>query len=350
MKKIALITVAILLAIVITWQLTSNKKKLDKRNRPAPQTGVAIPVQAYTLKSQVVQPHIHKTGSIAAFKESKVFATVSGNILQLNFNLGSAVSRGQVVAVQDHSANSLILQKEQENVTKTKADLDTYTELLRGKATTEQKVKDLTQNYSDAVNQAKQTEKQVNDASIKAPISGIISTKDAEAGVFASPGMQIATIVDIDEVKVQVNLNEDEVYKAATGQTVKITTNAYPGYQFTGKVSFISPQADAAHNYLTEIILHNTTSHPLRSGTFVNADFITDQSHPALLIPRLAVTDMENPSVYVVKDNKANLRNIKAGQEFNGWIEITGGLHEGDTVIVSGQINLKNGSLIRVSN
>src|SRR5882672_463746 len=194
-KKTIMIIAGVVIALVIAWRLASNKKELNQRSQPADTAEVSIPVKVAAVQMKAINMDLRKTGSVVAFRESKVLTTTSGTIERSSIELGQTVERGQILATLDHDAASLDLQKAESNASKLKADVQTYTELLQEKATTEQKVKDLTLQYNDALSQVNQIRKKIQDAHIKAPISGMVSTKDVEEGVFANAGMQIATLV-----------------------------------------------------------------------------------------------------------------------------------------------------------
>jgi RND family efflux transporter MFP subunit len=348
--KYIVLTALLVIAALIVFRLTSNKKKLDEKNKPAPATAVLIPVKAATAKEQLLEISMVKTGNLAPFKEAKALAKTGGTLLQVRFKLGDQVSEGQVLALTDTRSQQLELQKAETSVAKLRNDLNTYTELLQGKAATQEQVNNIRQDYSNAVNQAGQARKNLADASIKAPTSGIISARPVEEGVFVNAGAEIATIVNLSRAKVQVNLTEAEVYQIAQGQKVKITTDVYPGKMFAGTVTFISPQADQTHNYLVEIQIDNSQKAILRSGTFVYADFSEKTSQQVLVIPREALTEsIKNASVYVVENGIARQKSIQTGAEMGGMITVTGGLKAGDQVITSGQINLKDGTQVSIS-
>ncbi|MES2063623.1 MAG: efflux RND transporter periplasmic adaptor subunit [Bacteroidota bacterium] len=345
---IGLIVVA-LLALII-FRLASNKSTLDKKKEAPKDTLVSIPVKAATVKEQRQEISLIKTGTLAPFKEAKVLSTTGGTIQQLRFNLGDHVSQEQILAVIDTRSAQLDLQKAESNATKLRRDLETYTELLKGQAATQEKVNEIRQNYLDATNQVNQVRKQISDASIKAPTSGIISEKPVEQGVFANAGTAIATIVNLSQGKVQINLTENEVYQVKQGQAVKITTDVYPDQIFNGKISFISPQADETHNYRVEIMADNKDTTPLRSGTFVYADFSRKTTQDILLIPRDALTQsIKDAAVYVIENNIVHQKPVKTGIEMNGLIQVVSGLKAGEVVVTSGQINLKDGTRVTIS-
>jgi membrane fusion protein, multidrug efflux system len=346
-------TIAIVCAAVIgmiLFRLVTNKKKINEKKQPAKTENILIPVTIDTAREEMEQAGIVKTGMLAPFREAKILSVSSGNIRRLLFNLGDHVRQGQILAVIDTRLLELDLQKSAANVSKLQRDLQTYTELLAGNAATQEKVNGIRQNYVDAVSQYEHVKRQIADAGIKAPTSGIIGTKAVEEGMFITAGGDIATIVNISRLKVRVNLTESEVYQVAQGQKIKLTTDVYPDRSFPGTVTFISPQASESHNYQVEIAADNDKDAPLRPGTFVYADFSEKNPQKILLIPRSALNESkQDATVYVIKEGRAVLRKIKAGGEYGSNIQVTGGLQPGEQVVTSGQINLKEGTLVNVS-
>ena len=169
--------------------------------------------------------------------------------------------------------------------------------------------------------------------------------------MFVNGGGEIATIINLSKAKVSVNLTESEVYQITQGQSVKIKTEVYLGKEFSGSVSFVSPQANVTHNYRVEIMMNNTEASLLRSGTFVYADFSKNTTEKVLVIPREALVEsVQNASVYIVSDNVVHQKTIQTGKELGENIQVISGLRPEDIVVTSGQINLKEGSPVRVSN
>ncbi|QLC64775.1 efflux RND transporter periplasmic adaptor subunit [Flavobacterium sp. LPB0248] len=347
-KHIAILIAAALVGLIV-FKLASNKSKIEQSNKTVIQQ-IRIPVTASPVTQEVQQINMVKTGILAPFKEARLISVTSGNVQKLLFNLGDRVTQGQVLAVIDTHLLELDLQRSETQVKKLRNDLKTYTELLQGNAATQERVNEIRQNYQNALTASDQIRKQLNDAKIKAPTSGIIGSKTVEEGVFVQGGSEIASIVNLSQLKIQVKLTETEVYQAKEGQSVKLTTDIYPGKIFEGTISYISPQADQTHSYTVEITASNNKDTPLRSGTFVFADFSRKTTESILLIPREALTEStKNAAVYVVKDGKAKLRQIKTGTVYGNAIEVLAGLELAEQIVTSGQINLKDNALISIS-
>jgi membrane fusion protein (multidrug efflux system) len=349
-KKIIITLISFAIVGFIAYKLAANKKKTNQKNQPTKVENILIPVTTGTVIETTQEAGLVKTGTLAPFQEAKVLSVISGTVKRVMFQLGDNVSRGQILAVLDTRLLELDLQKSESNVAKLKRDLQTYTELLEGSAATQEKVNDIRQSYNEALNLSTQLRKQIMDAKIKAPTNGIIASKTIEEGIFLSNGAELASIVNLSSLKVQVYLTEAEVYQIASGQTIKLTTDVYPNRAFVGKVTFISPQSNQAYNYQVEITAANQKDAPLRSGTFVYAAFSKKTNQKMLMIPREALNaSIQDASVYVVDKDKAVLRSIKVGTEYGSNIQVITGLKLGEQVITSGQINLKDGTLINIS-
>jgi membrane fusion protein (multidrug efflux system) len=350
-RKYITIGIVIVLLALIVFKLSANKKVLDASTKNVQNAIVSIPVKIAAVQEQQMQISIKKTGTLAPFKEAKILAPVSGILQYLKVDLGDQIEVGQVVAIMDTRLQKLDVEKAETNVAKLKNDYETYSELMAGKAATQEKVNETKQDYENAVNQYNQSKKSLNDDDIKSPTSGIISAKSVEQGVYVNAGTEIATVVNSSKIKVQVNLDESEIYQIKLAQVVAVTADVYPGKVFKGAITFISPQADEAHNYMVEVTITNDAEMPLHSGTFVYADFSRTVNRQILLIPRAALVEsIQNAQVYLVSGNKAHLTNIKTGIEVGDQIEVTSGLNKNDIVVQSGQINLKDGTQVSTSN
>ncbi|SEN14732.1 RND family efflux transporter, MFP subunit [bacterium A37T11] len=350
-QKYTLILVLIVIVLLAGYKLYVNKQAINRKNTPQVANNIKIPVLIDTVSEQITVSNLVKTGNVAPFQEASVSATGGGTLTKFNVELGDHVQQGQVLAQLDAGTIEINLRNSETNETKLKNDLQTYTELLNGKAATQEQVNGIRQNYLNAKSQSDQLRKQLSDTRIKAPISGIVSAKSILQGEVYSPGREIARIINLAQAKVQVFLTEKEVYRVKEGQPVKISTDVYPGQVFEGRVSFISPQSDASHSYLTEIRINNTQKAVLRSGTFVYADFSTQSQQQVLTIPREAIIEsIQAPAVYILDNNRAKLRYIKVGHEIEGRVEVQEGLKKGELVVVSGQINLQDGTQVSITN
>jgi RND family efflux transporter MFP subunit len=151
----------------------------------------------------------------------------------------------------------------------------------------------------------------------------------------------------VHQLKGKVYVPENKVFALRTGQPATITAEAFPNEKFEGSVTYISPQGDDSHNYLVQLMIKNGQAH-LKAGQYVIAGFNTGSGYKVLQIPQTALAEgFKNPYVYLAIDGKAVERKIVIGKGIGENVEVISGLKEGDQVVVSGQINITNGSHIR---
>ncbi|QRR00643.1 efflux RND transporter periplasmic adaptor subunit [Dyadobacter sandarakinus] len=350
MKKSTIFVIVAILAItaLIGFRLSSNKRKIDEKNQMPTNTNVAIPVTVARVAEGTVTQQLVKTGNLIPFREASITATTGGQVSRVNFELGSHVKEGAVLVALDNRLRELSLEATNLNIEKLDKDVKRYNTLLAGNATTEIQVNETRFNYENARNQAEQIKKQIQDANVKAPISGQIVAKDIEPGEYVAPGTVLGTVLDVNRLKVNVLVNESDVYSLKIGQNVRISADVFPGKKFSGRISYIAPQGTDEHNYPVEITL--PTSGGLRAGTFVNVDFSQTSNQKALQIPRSALVEsIKNPYVYVIDGTSARQRKIKVGRDMGDTIEVTEGLAAGDQVVTTGQLNLTDGKPVTIT-
>ena len=350
MKKTTLFVIVAMLAVVslIGFRLASNKKTIDAQKQPVVKANVAIPVTVAPVAEGTVSQQLVKTGNLIPYKEADLISTTAGKVTKVNFNLGSGVRAGAVLVQLDNRLKELSLEATQLSIDRLKKDVTRYNTLLAGNATTELQVNDTKYNYENALNQAEQIKKQIADASVKAPIGGQIVQKAIEPGEYITVGKVLGHVLDVSRLKVQVPVNESDVYRLRTGQAVKVSTDVFPGRTFAGRISYIAPQGSDEHNYPVEITMNNAGG--LKAGTFVNVDFSQPSNQKALQIPRAALVEsIKNPYVYVINGNTVSRRTITVGRDFGDTIEVLSGLTAGDQVVTTGQLNLSDGKLVQIT-
>lgn len=346
-KRIIIISSVLLLFATVGFVLSKNKKAIDAKNVIVDRSAIPIAVTVIKVSNQSVSGSLVLPATLEPSKQADISATTSGKISSLRIVLGSAVAAGQVIGTVDTRQQQINLKDAKEALTKAQRDYQLNKELFEGNAGTAQSVKDAERTLESARTKLSQVGQQLGDASIKAPISGIITAKSGEVGEYANPGTAIATVVDIYNLKAVIFVNEKDIYRLKLNQTAVITADVLQGRSFNGKVSFISPIGDENHNYRVELTVNNKST-VLKAGTYIKVNFNLGTESVALQIPKIALVEgIKNPFVYVVNSNIAKVRKITIGREFGEQVEVLSGLEEGEEVVLSGQINLMNGSIIK---
>jgi len=350
MKKFITIAVIIALLALIVFRLASNKEKIEATKEVKTDL-TYVTVNVAKVQKMTLNDSLKLIGYLDAFTEVDIAAEAAGVITSLNANLGEVKSKGAVLATIDDKLKQLAVRKAKIDLDKLQKTLERYKNLFKGGTLTEQQLDDAQTMYYNAVLQLEQAEKQLADATIKAPITGIVSRKLFEKGEFVNMGSPMITLVDISRFKIKLNVSESNVYKLKKGDVALVTTDVYPGVKMEGKVSYISPKGDDTHNYAVEIEMANSKEYPLKSGTFANVEIELPVVAEALYIPRQALLGSVNDAkIYVAENGKANLRSITVREGNDQFLQVVSGLTENEQVIVNGQINLADGKEIKIIN
>lgn len=352
MKKI-IITVLVIAAAAgaIVWTLASNKKENQAKIDIVSKGTGAVPVKVMTVKKEAINVDFSVNGKLAPNQDLMLISEVNGRILSIKVKEGDRVSQGQVLATVESTYSSLDFQNASEALQKLKTDQQRLTNALKTGGVTQAQVDEINLAVKNAEIQVAQTRKRVADATIKAPISGVVNKKYIEVGSFAAAGTQLFNIVDVSSLKLNVTANERQVVQLAVGSKVDITVPVFQDELFTGSISFIAPKADNSLNYPIEIKLDNVKAkNKVKAGMYASAEFKFGEQAPIIAIPRSAFVGSVNAGeIYVIeKAGVATLRKVAPGTIFGDMVEILDGLKEGETVITTGQINLIDGTAIEV--
>lgn len=187
-------------------------------------------------------------------------------------------------------------------------------------------------------------------AHVRAPMAGVVTERLVETGDIVSPNQRLFTVADVSSLLTRVQVSELEVGALEPGQSVTLSVDAAPGEEFTGRIRRIFPTADSTTRMIpVEVILSGATTARLRPGYTARSTFRLQARDDALLIPARAVQGSAGSlTVYVVEGGKASRRVVRTGAEVSGRVEILEGLSVGDTVIVAGATEVREGRDIRI--
>lgn len=351
MKKIIAIAGILIVLLTISMRLFFNHKVMYKTIPDSQSSSsVAVSVTVTETMKRAADQSLDLVGTLTAWKEINIVAELQGKIESLNIDKGQTVSKGTVIATIDSKLKQLAFDNATINTAKLRNDLDRVTNLFKAGTASQQQLDDAKFSFENAAIQKEQAFKQLSDATVVSPISGIVTERNMEIGAYVNTGNQIAKIIDISKLKVLLNVSETNVYHLQIGDKATISTDVYPGVSFDGCISFIGSQSDAAHNYPVEIAMNNSKEHPLKAGTIVTSHIVIPDTKTRLFIPRQSLQGSTNDAfVYVVENSKALLRRIVVGSENGDYLEVISGLTEGEKVVTSGQINLSDGKEVSVA-
>ncbi|PKA81938.1 RND family efflux transporter MFP subunit [Ulvibacter sp. MAR_2010_11] len=349
--KTIFILITLLAVIGIAYTLFTNKQELNEQANIKEQD-FAVPVQVVTVSQKSLTDALTATGEFRGWEEVTLVAESQGSIEYLRFEEGDKVNKGQIIAKIDAVSLGAQLSSARSSFAKAEKDVERYIRLEKAGAVSKTQLEDMRLQMENAQTNIAQINQQLSFTTVKSPIDGIINTLMVEETSFVMPGNEIAEIVQVDKLKLIVNVSESELSKIREGQEVKIKTDVFPLKEFSGKVSNISVKGDASRKYKVTLEVKNIQEEKLRAGMFgeVHFDAVASAKQSALVIPRESIAgSLQNPQIYIVKDNVAFLTTIKTGATINGDVVVLSGLSAGDLVVTKGIINLKDNTKVKIT-
>jgi RND family efflux transporter MFP subunit len=198
---------------------------------------------------------------------------------------------------------------------------------------------------------------------IRAPFAGVVVSKDAQRGEMVSPisagggftRTGIATIVDMQSLEIEVDVNESYIARVKPGQPVRAVLDAYPDWQIPAKVRTVIPTADRQKATVKVRVAFDRLDPRILPDMGVKVTFFGDE--PAaraagaapILLPRGAVREEGGSQVvFVYRDGRVERRAVRLGQARGGDQEVIAGLSDGERVVVKGTEGLRDGQRVQV--
>ena len=350
MKKYIIPTVlgVIVLCLVIFKLLYTQKEvqeKVYKKN-----FSQEIPVKTETASFQVLVDENSYTGTFAPMKEVMIIPEAQGKIIKLNMQEGQYVNGGEVLVQVDDDLLKYQQQGLEANLNAALADVKRYKTLTNQDAIPGIQLEKAVLQVEICKSQLNTVKKQRSNTLIKAPFSGKIISTNVENGSVISPATPLGMLADYGSLKLIVKVPENAVFKFRIGQEISVYPDIYPAEPIKGKITLIGDKGDATHNYTLQITVPNTNAKPLKAGMIGKITPVHQTTGPVLCINKDAIVgSMQVPRVFIVNKNKAVEKSIRLGISDNSKVQILSGLNEGDAVVISGQINLSDGSNIKIS-
>lgn len=350
-------------------------KDLEEKEKTA-----AIAVSTAVVTNQNIQGVLGFFGNVEGDQSVKVYTTMPNRVTNIYVDIGDKVRRGQLLATIKADKIADGVKQAEAGLAATLTQYNTTNaEFQRVQKLYDEKV--VSQSHYDAIkaqrdaanSSVKQMEaalssakSQYQDTRITSPINGVISMKTYELGDMAAPQLPFFEVVDMDPVKVSVNVIERYLGLVKVGLNALIKVNSYPDEIFEGKVTLVNPTLNAMTRTSKAEIMIDNSDLKLKPGMFAEVEIITEEKTSVPVIPDYAIIEKTaldysggkistgkvriEKFVYVVQDSIALKRQVKSGIVHNNLVEIISGLNAGEILVTQGQHVLLDSSNVNVVN
>jgi membrane fusion protein (multidrug efflux system) len=323
----------------------STEKTKPNNSNTSNSSSNSIPVEGLVVMAEEFNESISLTGSLLASEIVDVAAEITGRITGIHFKEGQYVQKGTILFQLNNAEIKAQLKKAEANLELAQKDYTRKSELRAIKAISDEEL--------DQSNNVKQLAKaelellqvQLDRHSIRAPFSGKIGIRNVSIGNYINPGMILTRLYQIDPIKIEFAVPEK--YASKLQQSGKFTYRV-EGFdkEFTGQIEIIDPEINLGTRTIRVRGVSSNSGSLLKSGAFVHIELPIEKRPKAILIPASAVTsDIKGPKILILKDRKIQYNYVTIGTRTEDKVIINSGLSIGDTLITSGLLQLREGSL-----
>jgi len=341
-----------LLALLVGWHLLVGHfiAQAMAHNSQPPQT-----VTTTVVKYSDWQPQISAVGSVRAVRGVDITTEVTGLVRSVDFRSGDDAKRGQVLVRLNSDADVATLHSLEAAAdlaaTVYARDKMQFEAQAISQAQLDADAADLKNRRAQAAAHAALVEKKI----LRAHFDGRLGITTVNPGQYLNTGDKVVTLQELDPVYVDFRLPQEQLAQVRPGLEVRLTLDAFPGESFTGKINAVDPLVDSSsRNFQAEATVPNPTR-KLLPGMFVRVAVLSSTQQHYLTLPQTSITfNPYGSTVFLVeKDAKGNRTAqqtfVTTGATRGDQIAVLTGIKEGEEVVTSGQLKLKNGTPLDIS-
>ncbi len=315
----------------------------------------ALPVAATIVEPMRILNTLEAVGTLRAVNEVMLSPETGGRIVEINFKAGGSVEKDALLVQLFDGPERADLAAAKAALKLAETQLGRSERLAPTGADSRERLDQRRAERDQAAATVAQIEARIRQKQIRAPFAGEIGIRRINLGEYLNPGTDVASLTALDLLFVEFTLPQQELSKARPGANVEVTSDAWPGRNFTAEVNAVDPQiGEDTRNVLVQATLNNEDG-ALRPGMYVTASLVLPPQEDALVLPVTAVmTSAQGNSVVVIRGEKtseggaAEIIPVMSGRRIGDNVVITSGLTAGDVVVTEGQLRVQPGASVTV--
>jgi membrane fusion protein (multidrug efflux system) len=358
MKKrilLAFLGLAIIIGALGVVKALQIKAMIEQGKKfvPPPET-----VTTAVAKAESWETALTAVGTLTAVQGVTVAAELPGKVVEVAFEPGTKVKKGELLIRQDTSSEEAQLPGALAQVKLTRTILERAEKMLAEQIISKSDYDTAVASHEQALAQTQTIRATIGKKTVRAPFGGHLGIRQINLGQLLREGDPVVTLQSLDPIYVNFTIPQQQLPLLRAGLPVRVTSDAFPGLKIDGRVTTVNPLVD---DETRNVQVQATTANPgeaLRPGMFINAAIGLPVRLKVLSIPVTAVLYAPyGDSVFVVDDGAKGkegkvLRQqfVRLGEKRGDFIAVIEGLKEGETVVSTGVFKLHNGQAAVVDN
>jgi membrane fusion protein, multidrug efflux system len=332
--------ILLLMVIIFLPKVLQSRKSADEKKRKTVLQQAAR-VKIMVITSGILREHLKTTGTLLADEEVDLTFEGQGKIETILFREGSRVKKGVVLAKlnDDDLQAQLVKLNLQNNLLQER--LKRQEVLLAREAISQESFDQLMTDLQSNEAEIKLIRVQIDKTEIKAPFDGIIGLRYVSEGAYVSQNTRIARLVKIQPLKIEFSVPERYagVIKAGNELSFQLDNDKE---KYTARVYAMEPAVDPGTRTMTLRALYPNNDSRLQPGRFVSVLLIIREKKDAVQVPTEAIIpELGGEKVFTVVNGRAVSIPVTIGMRTPEAVEIIGGLYAGDSVVISGIMQLR---------
>lgn len=313
--------------------------------------GRATPVTVRVVEAGDLEVTLRASTNLEARERIDLVPKQAGVVMSILVEEGDRVQSGQVLARLDDEEWRLQAEQSEARAVAASEAANRANRLQEMALVSEQEVERLVSEARVAEAELGLARLRVEHASIRAPFAGTVTHRYIDRGQQVNTTNPAFSLADLDRLEAMVAIPEREVARVRVGQVARILLQEGAAPVTSGVVERIRPVVDATSGtvQVTVTVPAGPSGSGLRPGQFVNVDLVTETLTERITLPRTSVlVDGAAPRVFLVQEGQAVERDVELGYSRGDRVEIRTGVAAGDTVVVVGQDNLRQGAAVQI--
>jgi membrane fusion protein, multidrug efflux system len=338
-------------ALLVTLLFSTGCEQRESRAQVGGQEdqGRNIQVSIEEVRPRPIRDIMILPAETEAWEDVRVPSDTAGRVEWIGPDEGDRLKKGALLAKVDVSSLKAALDQAQAAFDLADEVYRRRVELYEKKLIAKEELDRSRTERSVAEGDLKQARVYYERGMIYSPVDGVVNHLFVDQGEFIGRGDPLADIVNVDRIKVNVDVPEMDVRFIEKGQDVMVRIDAFPEQRIPGKVDFVPYKADAATKTFPVRVLISNADRAIRPGMIARVAFLRRVIPDALTSPLFALVDKSGERIlYVEKEGVAHARTVSIGVIEGDRVQITEGLEAGDHLIVKGQNDVEEGLPVEV--
>jgi membrane fusion protein, multidrug efflux system len=352
-RKILITSVVIVLAAAFLFFKSKWSSSTPETVKTAPAASAKpagkVSIKVHIVRERKLEDKLSVVGSVVANEEVQLSCETAGKITKIYFEEGSMVSKGQLLLELNDADLQAQIKKAQIRKELLEKKKIRDIQLHAKKGVSDEALENLLADLETVKSEIEFIKAQIDKTKLKAPFGGQIGIRYISEGSYLTPNTKIADLVDISQVKIEFSIPEKYSGSLRKGGEIGFTL-AGKTMDYTGRIYAIDPKVDASTRTLRMRAITANPKGEILPGSFASIKLnMSDIGNSKMIPTQSVIPEMDKKKVFLVKNGKAQSQAIITGIRTETQVQVLEGLNEGDSVVVSGILQLTEGANVDIS-